>query len=73
VENSFKEIIFSDMEELERWRVMPEFKARVKALANPTIKRQVVTDAAKRVLWALTGFGRVPPEFETWVKGRFDT
>jgi hypothetical protein len=72
IQNSFKEIIFHDREELERWRLLPEYKARVRALANPDAIRHLIADGANRVIWALTGFGRVPPEFERWVNDRFD-
>ena len=70
--NTFREVIFHDSEELESWRATPEFKARVRTLADPTVARQVVAAAANRVIWGLHGFGRVPREFESWIKDRVD-
>ena len=70
--NTFREIIFHDPKELECWRDTPEFKARLRSLAEPTVARQLVADAANRVIWGLNGFGRVPREFESWIKDRVD-
>ncbi len=67
IQNSFKEIIFSDPDELERWRITPDFEARVTLLRDNAAERRVVADGANRVIWALLGFGRVPPEFESQV------
>lgn len=70
--NTFREIIFHDSKELECWRATPEFKARVQTLTDPTVARRFVADAANRVIWGLNGFGRVPEEFESWIKDRVD-
>lgn len=72
IANSFTEIIFHDREELERWRLLPEFKERSVALGEPDRERILLNEAASRVLWAIRGFGRVPPNFESLVKQRFD-
>ena len=72
IENGFKQLIFSDPRELEDWSNTPAFKARNAALNN-TIKRQkVIHDAANRVIWAMTGFGRVPQDFERSVRHIFN-
>lgn len=70
--NTFREIIFHDPKELECWHNTPEFKARLRSLAETTVARQLVADAANRVIWGLNGFGRVPREFESWIKDRVD-
>jgi hypothetical protein len=67
IANSFKEIIFADQQELERWRSLPEFNIRYAALADQNNTQQLVAEAAGRVVWGLGGFGRVPPEFERWL------
>ena len=71
IANTFKEIIFHDRDELERWRQSPAFRHRVKVLSDPTSSREAIKSAANRVMWALNGFGRVPPEFEGWVQHLF--
>jgi hypothetical protein len=68
IRNSYKEIIFGEPEELDRWRALPEFKERLAALADPKAERRVTAEGANRVIWALSGFGRVQPEFEDWMK-----
>jgi hypothetical protein len=65
--NTFREIIFHDSKELECWRDTPEFKARLRSLADPTVERQLVADAANRIIWGINGFGCVPREFESWL------
>jgi hypothetical protein len=72
IANTFKEIIFDDVDELEQWRAQPEFRARVAALSDSATARDAVVEAANRVIWALHGFGRVPAEFEQWVRHRFE-
>jgi len=71
IANTFKDIIFHDVDELERWRTQPEFRARIITLSNLTTAQSAVADAANRVIWAINGFGRVPPQFEDWVRHLF--
>ena len=70
--NSFKEIIFHDSKELEQWRRLPEYKARVKALGDPVHAGQLLSEAANRIIWATQGFGRVGPDFEKKIRHVFD-
>jgi hypothetical protein len=72
INNAFKEIIFSDAEELERWRLLLEYQARIAVLQNPDTRPQAVAMAANRVIWAVQGFGRVSQEFDEWVKHKFN-
>lgn len=58
IRNSFKEIIFSNREELELWRSEPEFRSRVAIMSNPRERKTAITDAAARVVWAVRGFDR---------------
>jgi hypothetical protein len=62
--NSFKEIIFHDRAELEQWRQLPEYKARVRALGDSVLAGRLLQEAANRIIWATQGFGRVAPDFE---------
>ena len=72
IENGFKELIFSDREELEDWSKTPDFKARTAALDNINTRRNVIGDAANRVIWAMAGFGRVPQDFERSIRHIFN-
>ncbi len=56
--NSFKEIVFSGREELERWRNESEFRVRVNALTDSNKRKTIIMDAATRVVWAVHGFGK---------------
>ncbi len=58
IRNSFKEIIFSNREELELWRSEPEFRSRVAIMSNPRERKTAITDAAARVVWAVRGLDR---------------
>lgn len=64
IQSSFKEILFSDREELERWRSLPEFRARVACLSDSGKHEAAIHSAAARVHWAMLGFGIVPADFE---------
>jgi hypothetical protein len=66
--NSFKEIIFHDPKELENWRNTQEFKLRSNDLCDSTKTAQIIAEAARRVIWAINGFGRIPPDFELKLK-----
>ena len=70
--NTFKEIIFHDREEMEQWRRLPEYKARVKALNNPVLAGQLISEAANRIIWATQGFGRVSQDFENKIRHFFN-
>lgn len=70
--NSFKEIIFHDREELEQWRRLPEYKARVKVLGDSMLAGQLLHEAANRIIWAIQGFGRVAPDFEKKIRHIFN-
>jgi len=72
IENSYKEIIFHDSDELDSWRQLPEFEKRVAALSNRETADRITAEAAARVIWAINGFGMVGPDFEEWVKPYFD-
>ncbi|MEO7146173.1 MAG: hypothetical protein ABI165_21980 [Bryobacteraceae bacterium] len=63
--NAFKDIIFSDVNALEQWQMLPEYQDRIRQLALPASRAACVREAAARVLWALKGFGRVASDFET--------
>ena len=58
IKNSFKEIIFSNREELELWRNDPEFRSRVAMMSNFSERKTAIADAAARVVWAVRGFGK---------------
>ncbi|MHB8104232.1 MAG: hypothetical protein ACYDG5_01645 [Dehalococcoidales bacterium] len=66
IANSFRDIIFYDSSELEKWRTLPEFVKRVSIVDNALKQKQAIHEAARRIIWAINGFGRVPYNFETW-------
>lgn len=72
IQNTFKDILFSDRGELEEWRRLPEFKARMQWFDTRERESQVTNAAAQRVGWALYGFGRVPDDFEQWIEPVLD-
>jgi hypothetical protein len=72
IQNSFKEIIFPDRGELEEWKRLPEFRARMRAFESAESEGEAVSSAAQRVGWAVSGFGRVPADFERWVGPMLD-
>ncbi len=49
IANTYKEVIFSDQEELERWRASPEFTRRMAALADPVEEHRLTANGAARV------------------------
>jgi hypothetical protein len=71
IANSYRDIIFSDPDELQKWRAMPEFRRRVATLSQPDTQRALLREGTSRIIWALMGFGRVPDDFETRMKYRF--
>jgi len=68
IDNTYKDIIFSDSATLEEWRSLPEFKFRMKALADKDSARAARFEGAQRIAWALYGFGRIPHDFEDWIE-----
>jgi len=72
INSTFKELIFHDRVELERWSRLPEFHARAATMSNPSEEKQAVHQAASRIIWALNGFGRVSPDFDQEVRPFFD-
>lgn len=70
--NSFKEIIFGDRAALEEWRSSREFRARAAALRDPVMAAECIREASGRVKWALSGFGRVSPDWEDWAPKVFE-
>ena len=67
IRNSFKEIIFHDRAELERWRNTREFKNRSRALCDRAKADELRAEAANRVIWAINGFGKLPDDFESQI------
>lgn len=72
IRNSFKQIIFKDRNTLDSWRSIPEYKHRVNQVNNPDELRLMLGEAAARVVWMLGGMGRVPPDFEAYVRPHFE-
>lgn len=70
IDNCFKEIIFSDGQVLQGWLGSQEFTARIAALKDPTRNEEFLQQAAFRINYGLTGFGRVPKEFESLMAER---
>jgi hypothetical protein len=64
IDNAFKEIIFSDEQVLLDWLVSEELTARMAALKDPARNQECVRQSALRTNYGLSGFGRVPNEFE---------
>jgi hypothetical protein len=64
IANTFKEIIFHDPQILEQWLSSDHAAARIAALHYPTTARQCVEEAAWRVTYGLSGFGRLPVGFD---------
>jgi len=66
--NSYKDIIFHEPKELAKWRECPEFRKRMMDLGNPETTNRIEAEAASRVMWAVSGFGMVGPDFEAWAE-----
>lgn len=71
--NSFKEIIFHDRTELEMWRQTVEFKTRSASLGDPVTAAKIRGEACNRVWWAISGFDRLPDDFEQQIAGVLET
>jgi hypothetical protein len=65
IDNSFKEIIFSDKQVLLDWLASEELAARIAALKDPVRKQECMWQSALRTNYGLSGFGRVPQDFES--------
>ena len=65
IDNSFKEIIFSDKQVLLDWLASEELAARMAALKDPARNQECMRHSALRTNYGLNGFGRVPQEFES--------
>ena len=65
IDNSFKEIIFSDEKVLLDWLGSEELAARIAALRDPARNQECMRQSALRTNYGLSGFGRVPEEFES--------
>jgi len=72
IANTYREIIFSDCDELARWRKSKAFQERRRVLRSSTGVRRACSEGAARVLYALNGFGVVGPSFEEWVAPYFE-
>jgi hypothetical protein len=73
IDNAFKEIIFSDEQLLLDWLASGEFAARIAALKDPATNQECMRRSALRTDYGLSGFGRVPEEFENLqAKGSLD-
>ena len=72
IANTYREIIFSDCDELARWRATSAFQERMKTLVKSTTACKALQEGAARVLWLLDGFGVVGPDFEEWVTPYFE-
>ena len=72
IQNTFKDIVFSEIAELTIWKALPEFRSRMRDLSTVEGAEQARQLAAQRVMWALSGFGRVPDDFEQWIEPIMD-
>lgn len=55
--NTFKEIIFSDIDVLETWRNTDEFRQRVKKIADMETFNRIVTDQLGREIYHINAYG----------------
>ena len=60
INNTFNDILFHDVKELEQWQELPEFKRRCAVIGDIKQRKSELKEAAERVMFALSGFGRVP-------------
>ena len=68
IDNSFKEIVFSDERALLDWLASEEMSARIAALKDPAKNHECLRQSVLRTNYGLTGFGRVPKEFESLLR-----
>ena len=72
IQNTYKDLTFSDPAELEIWKALPEFRVRMRDLSTAEGAEQARQRGAQRVMWARSGFGRVPDDFEQWIEPIMD-
>jgi hypothetical protein len=48
IQNTFKDIIFSDAGELQRWKALPEFRARMRMFEDREREAEAVFSGAQR-------------------------
>lgn len=60
IDNAFNDILSHDPKELEEWRKLPEYKKKCRAVRDIELRKNELKEAAERVVFALSGFGRVP-------------
>jgi hypothetical protein len=65
INNSFKEIIFSDRQILLDWLASEEMATRTAALKDPARNQECIRQSVLCTNYGLTGFGRVPKGFES--------
>jgi hypothetical protein len=68
IQNTYKDILFSNETEPTIWRALPEFRRRMRALSTTQSAERARQEGAQRVLWAMSGFGRVPHDLERWIE-----
>jgi hypothetical protein len=73
IQNAFKDVIFHDEAELRSWKELPEFRERLRAFQTREGEDAAIHRGAQRVMWALSGFGRVPDDFEKWIEPILDS
>jgi hypothetical protein len=60
INNAFNDILFHDAAELEEWQKLPECRKRCGIVRDIDLRKSELQEAAERVVFALSGFGRVP-------------
>jgi hypothetical protein len=73
IQNTFKDVVFADTAELALWKALPEFRARMRAFETEAGAEQARQSGAQRVMWAISGFGRIPDDFEEWIEPIMDS
>jgi len=72
IRNLFNDLIAPTEDVLQPWQSLPEYQDRIRELATAEGRASCVREAAARIIWAINGFGRVPPDFESWAGRLFD-
>jgi hypothetical protein len=60
INNTFHDILFHDADLLEQWRRLPDYKIRHRVVNNREDMKADIAESARRVVFALLGFGRIP-------------
>jgi hypothetical protein len=71
IKNTYKDIVFNDRHELQKWQELSIFRHRAEIINNPRSREQAIHEGANRVIWAIEGFGKLPSNFEQLVKPYF--